>query len=71
VDSSCLIITLKRDLANNAVRTRSAPRGAATRDCKAVNFVEVRFVVTVRQIIEKLAKGQSFGVAVHELFTDC
>jgi hypothetical protein len=68
VDSSCLRITLNWDLA----RMRS--NSLSTRGCgermQTVSFVEVRFVVTVRQIIENWPKGQVLWCVCSRIVTD-
>ena len=68
MDSSCLRITLNWDLA----RMRS--NSLSTRGCgermQTVSFVEVRFVVTVRQIIENWPKGQVLWCVCSRIVTD-
>src|SRR5260370_17509119 len=56
VDSSCLTITLNWDFAK--MRSNSLSTKGCGERMQTVNFVEVRFVVTVRQSIENWPKGQ-------------
>ncbi len=68
MDSSCLRTTLNWDLAKMRSNSLST-RGCGER-MQTVSFEEVRFVVTVRQIIENWPKGQVLWCVCSRIVTD-